>query len=554
MSASSTCGSASLSVASALTNSGCLWTNVFTITATDTCGNSSSTNVVYTWTVNTTAPVFHGAPTNSNLGCNPTNLPTCGSVTNGMTASATCGSASLSVSNLLTTNGCLLTNVFTIKATDGCGTTSSTTVIYTWTVNTTPPTINGTPTNSNLGCNPASLPSAASVTNGMSASSTCGSASLSVASAVTNSGCLWTNAFTITATDTCGNSSSTNVVYTWTLNTTAPVIHGAPTNNYLGCNPTNLPTCGSVTNGMSASATCGSASLNVSNLLTTNGCLLTNVFTIKATDGCGNTSSTNVIYSWTVNTTAPVIHGAPTNSYLGCNPTNLPTGSSVTNGMTASATCGSASLSVSNLLTTNGCLLTNVFTIKATDGCGNSSSTNVVYSWTVNTTAPIIHGAPTNSYLGCNPTNLPTCGSVTNGMSASATCGSASLSATSVLTTNGCYLTNVFTIKATDGCGNTSSANVVYSWTVNPTAPVIHGAPTNGYLGCNPTNLPTTSSVISGVSASNACGSASLSATSMLTTNGCYLTNVFTIKATDGCGNTSSTNVVYSWTANTPRQ
>ena len=77
---------------------------------------------------------------------------------------------------------------------DSYGNSASTNVVYTWTSNSTPPTINGTPTNSNLGCNPTNLPSAASVTNGMSASSTCGSASLSVASAVTNSGCLWTNA------------------------------------------------------------------------------------------------------------------------------------------------------------------------------------------------------------------------------------------------------------------------------------------------------------------------------------------------------------------------
>ena len=287
MSTSSTCGSASLSVASALTNSGCLWTNAFTITATDTCGNSSSTNVVYNWTVNTTPPTINGTPTNSNLGCNPTNLPSAASVTNGMSASSTCGSASLSVASAVTNSGCLWTNAFTITATDTCGNSSSTNVVYTWTVNTIPPTINGTPTNSNLGCNPTNLPSAASVTNGMSASSTCGSASLSVASAVTNSGCLWTNAFTITATDTCGNSSSTNVVYTWTVNTTPPTINGTPTNSNLGCNPTNLPSAASVTNGMSASSTCGSASLSVSSAVTNSGCLWTNAFTITATDTCG---------------------------------------------------------------------------------------------------------------------------------------------------------------------------------------------------------------------------------------------------------------------------
>jgi hypothetical protein len=180
-----------------------------------------------------------------------------------------------------------------------------------------------------------------------------------------------------------------------------------------------------------------------------------------------------VAYSWLADATPLTIHGTPTNTYLGCNPTNLPTAGTVINGMSASNGCGSASFSVSNVLTTNGCYLTNIFTIKATDGCGNTASTNVVYSWTANTTPPVIHGTPTGGNLGCNPASLPTCATVTNGMSASASCGSANLSVTNVLTTNGCYVTNTFTIKATDGCGNVASTTVNYSWTANLAGPTV---------------------------------------------------------------------------------
>jgi hypothetical protein len=211
----------------------------------------------------------------------------------------------------------------------------------------------------------------------------------------------------------------------------------------------------------------------VSNALATNGCYITNTFYITAVDGCGNKGSSSVAYSWLANATPLTIHGTPTNTYLGCNPTNLPTLGSVTSGMSASNGCGSASFSVSNVLTTNGCYLTNIFTIKATDGCGNAASTNVVYSWTANTTAPVIHGTPTGGNLGCNPATLPTSSSVANGMSASASCGSASLSVTNALTTNGCYVTNTFTIKAADGCGNTASTSVVYSWTANLAGPTV---------------------------------------------------------------------------------
>ena len=551
MSAANACGSAPLTVTNTLVTNGCLVSDTFVISAVDACGNTGSSSVVYTWTANATPLVITGTPANSNLGCNPANIPTASNVTNGMSAANACGSAPLSVTSTLATNGCLVSDTFVISAVDACGNTGSSTVVYTWTANTTAPVIRGTPIGGYLGCNPSSLPTPGSVISGVSAANACGSAPLTVTNTLTTNGCMVSDTFVISAVDACGNKGSSSVVYTWTANATPLVITGTPANSNLGCNPANIPTSSSVTNGMSAANACGSALLSVTSTLATNGCLVSDTFVISAVDACGNTGSSSVVYTWTANTTAPVIHGAPTGGYLGCNPANIPTCSSVTNGMSASAACGSASLSASSILTTNGCFLTNTFTIKATDGCGNTASTNVVYSWTANTTAPVIHGAPTGGYLGCNPANIPTCSSVTNGMSASAACGSASLSASSILTTNGCFLTNTFTIKATDGCGNTASTSVVYSWTANTTAPVIRGTPTNSYLGCNPANLPTASSVTNGVSATTACGSASLGVSSILTTNGCFRTNTFTIKAADGCGNTASTSVVYSWMINT---
>jgi hypothetical protein len=444
------------------------------ITAQDGCNNMASTNVVYSWTVNNTMPVIQGTPTGGDLGCNPTNLPTTNSVLNGMSASNACGIANLSVTPLVVSNGCYVTNIFTITAQDGCNNMASTNVVYSWTVNNTPPVIMGTPVGGYLGCNPTNLPSTNTILNGMSASNSCGSATLTPSSVLTSNGCYVTNTFTIKATDGCGNCTTTKVIYSWTANNTPPVINGTPVGGYLGCNPTNLPATNTILNGMSASNACGSATLSPSSVLTTNGCFVTNTFTIKATDGCGNYTTIKVIYSWTANNTSPVIKGTPAGGYLGCNPTNLPTTSTVISGMSASNACGSAVLTPTSVLTTNGCYRTNTFTIKATDGCGNCMTTNVVYSWTVNTAPPVIYGTPNGGPLGCNPSTLPSVTSVTNGMSASASCGiGASLSVTSTLTNSGCYVTNVFTIKATDGCGNATSASVVYTWTVNLTGPLL---------------------------------------------------------------------------------
>jgi uncharacterized membrane protein len=271
----------------------------------------------------------------------------------------------------------------------------------------------------------------------------------------------------------------------------------------LGCNPATLPGANSVTNGVSAANGCGSAPLSVTNVLATNGCVVSDTFYISAVDGCGNVGSSSVTYTWTANATPLVISGTPTNTYLGCNPAILPSANSVTNGVSAANGCGSAPLSVSNVLATNGCVVSDTFYISAVDGCGNVGSSSVTYTWTANATPLVISGTPTNTYLGCNPATLPSANSVTNGVSAANGCGSAPLSVTNVLATNGCVVSDTFYISAVDGCGNVGSSSVTYTWTANATPLVISGTPTNTYFGCNPATLPSANSVTNGMSAAN---------------------------------------------------
>ena len=59
----------------------------------------------------------------------------------------------------------------------------------------------------------------------------------SVATGAVHVGCHFTQEFSVTATDECGNTSLACVVtYEWTV-ATAPVIAGCPTGGALGCNP-----------------------------------------------------------------------------------------------------------------------------------------------------------------------------------------------------------------------------------------------------------------------------------------------------------------------------
>src|SRR5262249_7387255 len=210
-------------------DSGCTHTRTFTITAQDACGNTSSPcTVTYTWTVDTTPPTTT-CPTGSDLGCNPATPPTDASVQAQVTAADNCnGTPTITVTHTDSDSGCTHTRIFTAKAKDACGNTSAPcTVTYTWTVDTTPPTITSKPAGGDWGCNPdpSSLPTDASVSAQVTATDNCsGTPTISVTHTETSSSCLTTRTFTITATDGCKNQSSATVVYTWTADTTPPTI------------------------------------------------------------------------------------------------------------------------------------------------------------------------------------------------------------------------------------------------------------------------------------------------------------------------------------------
>src|SRR4029077_18659764 len=193
---------------------GCVTTRTFSISASDACGNSTSApDAVYTWTNATTGQSISAPPAGSNLGCNPAaaSLPTDASVKALVTASDSCSTATVNVTHSDSTVGCLTTRTFTISASDACGnSTSGPDAVYTWTNDTTGPSISASPAGSNLGCNPAaaSLPTDASVKALVTASDSCSTATVNVTHSDSTVGCLTTRTFTISASDACGNSTS----------------------------------------------------------------------------------------------------------------------------------------------------------------------------------------------------------------------------------------------------------------------------------------------------------------------------------------------------------
>ena len=211
--------------AGTVTGTECSRSQTFTLTATDSCNNSDTCAVTYTWKVDTTAAVISTTDTSGNLGCNPTvTAPTFTGLDNceGTITPVITGDGPTN------TSGCAWSQTWNANYTDACGNVSDQeSITYTWKVDTTDPVLPTLPTGGDLGCNPTTLPSC---TEGLTATDNCDT-NVTVgctAGTVGEDGCGRSQTFTYTATDDCGNDTSSGVTYTWKVDTTDPVITCPP--------------------------------------------------------------------------------------------------------------------------------------------------------------------------------------------------------------------------------------------------------------------------------------------------------------------------------------
>ncbi len=369
--------------------------------------------------------------------------------------------------------------------------------------------------------------------------------------------CGGTSTVTFTLT---GNSCSPTVPVTCTANFTVEfpddiVLTGCPPPAVqLRCNP-NIPSCGIVPS-PTVSGGCSTVLVCMESPITQFGCERTRTLTWTATDNCNQSSTCSTDYTWTEDTTPPVLSGCPpTEVNLGCNPTTIPT-CAVVPSPTATDACGSGEVICADFgITVDGCLRTKTLYWSSIDLCNNDATCETTYTWTEDTTPPVLSGCPPASVnLGCNPTTIPSCANVPS-PTATDGCGTPTVvcSETDVMM-NGCLRTKTLTWTATDECGNPASCSTLYTWTVDVTPPLLSGCyPTIVNLGCNPTTIPSCDNVPS-PTATDACGTPTVTciASDITAPSTCVRRRTLSWTATDGCGNGATCSTIYTWTVDPP--
>ncbi|WP_028890685.1 gliding motility-associated C-terminal domain-containing protein [Tenacibaculum sp. 47A_GOM-205m] len=330
-----------------------------TWTATDECG--LFTECVQTITVqDTTAPVFVEAlPADATVECDA--VP----AADVLTATDTCGAATVSFNETTTAGSC--PNSYTLTrewtATDACGLTTVHTQTITVQDTTAPVFVEALPADVTVECD------AVPVAETLTATDTCGTATVTFAETRTDGACpsSYTLARTWTATDECGLTT----VHTQTItveDTTPPTfVEALPADATVACDA--VP----VAETLTATDTCGTATVTFAETRTDGACpsSYTLARTWTATDECGLTT----VHTQTItveDTTPPTFNTTPPTDAIEVACTeDIPAAATIT----ATDSCGDATVYVDELRTDGACF--GQYTIErrwvAIDTCGNQT-------------------------------------------------------------------------------------------------------------------------------------------------------------------------------------
>ncbi|WP_284652630.1 HYR-like domain-containing protein, partial [Flavobacterium terrisoli] len=491
-------------------------------TATDECGNASSTSA--TFTINDTQdPVAPEAPASVTVAC-AADVPAMIS----LTATDNC-SAPITVEGVDATTPGQCSGTFTVTRTwtfiDACGNSSSVSQTIN-VVDDVAPTAPEAPASVTVAC-AADVPAMISLT----ATDNCG-ASITVegVDATTQGNCPGTFSITRTwtFTDACNNSSSVSQTIN-VVDDVAPTAPQAPASVTVAC-VADVPAMISLT----ATDNCGAA-ITVEGVDATTQGNCPGTFSITRTwtfvDACNNSSSVSQIIN-VVDDVAPTAPEAPASVTVAC-AADVPAMIS----LTATDNCG-ASITVEGVDATTQGECSGTFSVTRTwtftDACNNTSSVSQIIN-VVDDVAPTAPEAPASVTVACAG-DVPAMISLT----ATDNCGT-SITVEGVDATTQGACPNSFTVTRTwtfaDACGNSSSVSQIIN-VVDDVAPTAPEAPANITVACA-ADVPAMISL----TATDNCG-ASITVEGVDATTPGECSGTFTVTRTwtftDACDNSSS--------------
>jgi|GEM_PF-4544844 len=216
-----------------------------------------------------------------------------------------------------TTNGCRTTVMRNFTLADECGNVCTQSQVYTWigVDDHEPPTIVFAPGDTNLGCNPVSIPTAAEIQAMIIATDNCEVATNQLVKTITNiTGCTTELAYYYRIADACWNIVECVHRVTWTTDTTPPDASNVTALN-LGCNPQSLPPPNDLS-GIDITDDCGLDSVTILNAtVTTAGCSRVMTRFYLAVDNCGNSNEFQQTITWTVDQEPPSVVWPPDQAF-----------------------------------------------------------------------------------------------------------------------------------------------------------------------------------------------------------------------------------------------
>ena len=504
--ASDDCSSVTVTYSDAAVPGTCPQNRVMTRTwtATDACGNSASCQQKI-YVVDTTPPTII-CPPDVTLDCD-------GPVTTVPTVSDNCDpNPSLTYSDSTPSGSCPKTITRTWSSTDACGNTSSCT--QTITIDDDVPPVITCPPDVTIDCD-----AGGGNTGTATATDNCGSVTITFSDGPGSGDCPATFTRTWTATDDCGNTASCDQQIS--INDTTPPTISCPANVTVECDESTNP---SNTGTASATDDCSGASVTYSDSATPGTCTgeRTITRTWTATDGCGNTSSCTQTIQ-VVDTTPPTIT-CPPDVTIDCD------SGGNTGTATASDNCSSVSVTYVDDPSSGNCPETFKRTWIATDACGNQSSCTQEIS--IDDDTPPTITCPPNVTVECDESVNP---SNTGSATASDDCSSVSVTYSDSVVPGTCANEGIITRTwtATDACGN--SASCIQKINVVDTTPPVISCPPDVTVDCDLAGSNTGTAT-----ATDNCGSVSVTYVDDPITGNCPETFKRTWIATDACGNQSS--------------